>query len=633
MDFGKSLDAFRKHMESEDKKKNIDPIKEEKLEEVKKDDSLKSASFLSRLKPYVAPSPSAGTSGNNSNSYPKRNFNNFTGQVKTNMNSVKFTEEQEKVIECDAQGIKVKAFAGAGKTSTLVAYANKRLKGKGLYLAFNKDIKKEAMTKFPSNVKCMTSHGLAYSRFGVALQDKLSPYLPWESVYEGARVKAPFREKEANRMYSKILFETINNFVSSADDLILGNHIPLQILMILKGNKKLSANMPASYKIVEDAEKVWCAMIDPDNKKVFVTHDVYLKQMQLASPVLPYDYILLDEAQDSNPAILDLLEKQQGGKIFVGDPHQAIYGFRNAIDAMTTAKADKVLELSTSFRFGNNVADFANSILALKGETTVLTGLGSQDNVFYGKLTNASGKTAYIARYNSTLLKEAATYVGLNKRVYFAGGIDSLRLDLLEDLHAMYYNKGKPRDVMLSTFNSYDDFKEMVESTEDIEWLSRCKIMEEMGNSLPDKIRRLKMSSVDDASSADMVFSTAHKSKGLEFENVILADDFYMTPTARAEVHSMVEKDEIEEVNILYVAATRAKINLVIPEKFNEYWVSMNELLEEKNYQKNRLSNKLIRENLSYFDELVQNRKINKQEIQKKQSKSTLVISDDPFDD
>lgn len=625
MDFSKSLNAFKKHIDLENEKNTPKVEKEEKKEDTS---SLKNASFLSRLKPpVVAPNTISKSPSKRSN------FNNFSGKIQTNMSAVKFTEEQEKVIECDADGIKVKAFAGAGKTSTLVAYSNKRLNGRGLYLAFNRDIKEEAQRKFPTNVKCMTSHGLAYSRFGVALKDKLSGYTNWESVYRGAGVRTHFKDKDANRMYSKILFETINSFISSADNIILGNHIPIQILMILKGNKKLASSMPSSHTIVEDAEKVWCSMIDPNNMKVLATHDTYLKQMQLSSPVLSYDYILLDEAQDSNPAILDLLEKQNCGKILVGDPHQAIYGFRNAIDAMTTAKADKVLELSTSFRFGNNVADFANSILALKGETTVLTGLGNNDNVFYGKLNNPKGKTAYIARYNSTLLKEAATFINLNKKVYFAGGIDSLRLDLLEDLHAMFYNKGKPRDVMLATFSNYDDFRDMVEATDDIEWLSRCKIMEEMGQSLPDKIRRLKNSSVNSADEADMVFSTAHKSKGLEFENVILADDFYMTPTARAEITSMVKKEEVEEVNILYVAATRAKINLVIPEKFNDYWFALNDLLAEKNYQRNRLSNKLIRDNLNYFDILVNNRKENKKEIKSKIKKSEINISEDPFDE
>lgn len=39
-------------------------------------------------------------------------------------------------------------------------------------------------------------------------------------------------------------------------------------------------------------------------------------------------------------------------------------------------------------------------------------------------------------------------------------------------------------------------------------------------------IGRLKRQSVDDLSLADVIFMTAHKSKGLQFDNVMIADDF-----------------------------------------------------------------------------------------------------------
>ncbi len=42
----------------------------------------------------------------------------------------------------------------------------------------------------------------------------------------------------------------------------------------------------------------------------------------------PYDAILVDEAQDMNPATLDAIRRQNAAKIFVGDPNQQIYSFR-----------------------------------------------------------------------------------------------------------------------------------------------------------------------------------------------------------------------------------------------------------------------------------------------------------------
>jgi superfamily I DNA and RNA helicase len=58
--------------------------------------------------------------------------------------------------------LKVNAFAGAGKTSTLVEMAKALPHERILYICFNKSIADEASKKFPSNVQCKTVHSLAY---------------------------------------------------------------------------------------------------------------------------------------------------------------------------------------------------------------------------------------------------------------------------------------------------------------------------------------------------------------------------------------------------------------------------------------------------------------------------------------
>lgn len=75
------------------------------------------------------------------------------------------TAEQEQVVEAVRAGgaVKVKAYAGAGKTSTLRMAAESRGRARGLYLAFNREIANEAARKFPQNTRCRTVHSLAYS--------------------------------------------------------------------------------------------------------------------------------------------------------------------------------------------------------------------------------------------------------------------------------------------------------------------------------------------------------------------------------------------------------------------------------------------------------------------------------------
>lgn len=63
------------------------------------------------------------------------------------------TAEQDHAVDLAETGgsLKIEAYAGAGKTSTLVAVGD-ALEGKrGLYIAFNKTIADEAARKFPSH--------------------------------------------------------------------------------------------------------------------------------------------------------------------------------------------------------------------------------------------------------------------------------------------------------------------------------------------------------------------------------------------------------------------------------------------------------------------------------------------------
>jgi hypothetical protein len=87
------------------------------------------------------------------------------------------TPEQENARELfiRSESLKIKAYAGAGKTSTLIALADSRSRT-SLYTAFNSDIVREAGKKFPSHVKCKTTHSIAqaYVRRRAYPEEKLT---------------------------------------------------------------------------------------------------------------------------------------------------------------------------------------------------------------------------------------------------------------------------------------------------------------------------------------------------------------------------------------------------------------------------------------------------------------------------
>ena len=114
-------------------------------------------------------------------------------------------------------------------------------------------------------------------------------------------------------------------------------------------------------------------------------------------------------------------------------------------------------------------------------------------------------------------------------------------------------------DKYISSFDSFSGLKSYAQDVEDFELLSVCKVVEDYKHSIPSHIKRITEKSVDEKQ-ADIILTTAHKAKGLEWNNVLMMDDFqdlvyedeYIDP-------SEIEPDEF---NLIYVTVTRAMSNL-----------------------------------------------------------------------
>jgi hypothetical protein len=86
------------------------------------------------------------------------------------------TAEQEAVIAAagGAGDLKIKAFAGAGKTSTLQLVAQQFDQRRGMYLAFNREIAASAARRFPPHVDSRTMHSLAWASVSPSLRNRMS---------------------------------------------------------------------------------------------------------------------------------------------------------------------------------------------------------------------------------------------------------------------------------------------------------------------------------------------------------------------------------------------------------------------------------------------------------------------------
>lgn len=467
------------------------------------------------------------------------------------------TDEQEAVLEAAKAGnhLKVVAFAGAGKTTTLVEVA-KALEGKRiLYLTFSRNLAGEARGKFKGLAEVMTNHALAFHKTGKAFAEKgrlkgslfparkrLAEDLPEASTL----LQWHFRDRD-EAMFA--VLAVVNQFIQSDSEKIGPEHIP----DLLRGDPLSMGESFADFAacLVPIAQKAW-DLLSNYEAPYPVSHDLYLKLYQLSHPSLPYDAIFFDEAQDANPAMLGILLPQEAQRIFVGDPHQQIYAWRGAVNAMERLNGQE-LTLSQSFRFHEGIAEEATEILRIfKGETRQVRGISN---------SKTNNSIVILSRSNAGALLEVLSLLGNGYRVALVNKVEELTASL-EAAYLLY--KGlPPRHPEFSLFRSWEHMVALIQKFTFVaaQYQPFQKLVETYKDDIPSISNRLRSSLVKE-DQADAVVSTAHRSKGREWDGVKLAEDFGNVTLAQ-EIRPMgCVMLYPEEANLVYVAFTRARCAL-----------------------------------------------------------------------
>jgi F-box protein 18 (helicase) len=342
-----------------------------------------------------------------------------------------------------------------------------------------------------------------------------------------------------------------------------------------------------------------------------ILHDFYLKKFQLGKPALYFDTILFDEGQDASEAMLDIFLSQQATKVIVGDSHQQIYGWRYAVNSLEKVNYP-AYDLSTSFRFNQEIAHLAKDVISWKKHVKAnseikITGIGKP-----GKIKTR----AVIARTNAGLLVKAIELLIEKKEigsVYFEGRIENYTYategaSIYDVLNLYSGEKEWIRDKMIASMKDIDELEEYIENTGDSQLRMLVEVVKEYGKKIPGYIKKLKECHLDhdDKDKADMIFSTVHRCKGMEYDEVTLADDFITEEKLidLADAEGVTNTARLtEEVNLLYVAITRTKSDLhiseeIVPGPVNKIKIISNKTKIEKstgknyNYQSVREKNK-----------------------------------------
>jgi hypothetical protein len=473
---------------------------------------------------------------------------------------MELTEEQACIVRSRARRLAVQAGAGAAKTSTLCAYADARRGARVLYLAFNKAIQLEAAARMPPNATCRTTHSIAWRKakelFGERAVERVG------NTYPSTVAKA----FGCGPLVAAGALQTIQRWCGSLEPRIALEHVPADV----------AARLTDPAALVRVAREVWQRMTDARERDIKLAHDGYLKLFQMERPSMRgWDVIAVDEAQDLNPCTFDIVRGQAVPIVMVGDSSQAIYSFRGATNALVLFDAQERLWLTRSFRFGRGIASLANALLSSfkKEFDRPLIGAGEPQETRMSVDTRQA--FAVIARTNAAVFEEAVVFLSLNRRYHFVGGAEGYKLEKILDAYCLSVgDRGLVRDAYLRSFASFDHLCELAEESEDAELRHLVRVVQDYGHRVPGLIDEIKARHVSVGKEAwrqfdGIFFSTAHKSKGLEFEQVWLADDFMRFFKDGRELG--VDEVEQEEVNILYVALTRATAAIRLCASFEEW--------------------------------------------------------------
>lgn len=473
--------------------------------------------------------------------------------------------------------ISLNAVAGSGKTSTLVWAANlfKPRPGQMMALAFNKKIAQELEKRMPPAVDCLTLNGLGHR----AWQQRLGKRLNLDDKKLGNICSQVVKENQCSDSW-----KALRDLCARAKDagLVPDSPITKSFYSILTDTTENWFSLISAHSIEggEDliplARKVLISSISEALKGTIDFSD-QLYMTCIAKARLPqYEIVLVDEAQDLSEIQHELISRcvtpGTGRIIAVGDPKQAIYGFRGAhnksMEVLSLRFNSKALGLTCTFRCPSAIVLLAKEIVpAIHCPEGAEEGLiVRHENDKWSPKTLLSGSTV-LCRNIAPLIRlgfqcfreEVSCWVvgrdlgkGLIKAAKELSGFSPKELH--DSVRAWHDQKKTIANSNLELISQADDTAEALHFV----------IESSKATSPGDIIHQLERLFSKEGGS--ITLSTIHRSKGLEWDIVYILDSWRMP--ARFAMKAAANDPEgagwmlEQEKHLKYIAVTRARKEL-----------------------------------------------------------------------
>jgi superfamily I DNA/RNA helicase len=288
------------------------------------------------------------------------------------------------------------------------------------------------------------------------------------------------------------------------------------------------------------------------------------------------DWVLIDEAQDTNSVRREIarrmLKPGTGRLVAVGDPHQAIFGFTGAdnrsLDLIRQIFGAATMSLSVSWRCPQAVVAVARQYVdhihaaptALEGSVSAISYRQMVDTIQPGH--------AVLCRFNAPLVELCFRLIRAGK----AAKIEGREIGKgLVDLVGRW--KVKSLDAFETKLIKWDA-RERAKAGADEAKLARHEDKQATIVCLLERAREQGLQTVAEmqtmvsgmfadtaleGSAGQVILSSVHKSKGLEWPVVHILGRGEILPSPRA----VQEWQQEQEINLAYVAVTRAQEALI----------------------------------------------------------------------
>lgn len=504
------------------------------------------------------------------------------------------TDQQQAIVDAGLRGesIIVQALAGTGKTTAMAMVADAITGASGgrarvRATVYNKEAAADGRKKFPPGTECTTIHAMAWdvmlgghcdqalgihARMLLAKLGKNFQHLkPWEATRrldletlhltcDGHKTDGAVRICSAKASLTaaaqmRLAQATLRSFCNSADPEVARHHT-----VVPQGTPECIRDEVRDVVLCA-ARNLWADMLSPRGRQRF-SHDAYLKLFQLwitnGGIQVPYDVMILDEAQDSTPCVQSIFATQQDCQlIIVGDSYQSLYQWRGARDALLRFRSERglpQLHLTRSWRFGPQIAEQGNLWLEALESPIMIEGDPGQPGIV-GAVEPGSRRTV-LCRTNAGVVAEAIEAMDRDESVHIVGGGDDA-MGLARGIADLQDGK-KPSHPQLAIFDDWDQLVAHVD--DDLCDDSDLRLAVQLAQRYGARKMIVTLSYCDTpAARAKMILSTMHRAKGREWPNVTIGQD--VKDPGFDEYGNMVPVPG-DEMMLFYVACTRARRNL-----------------------------------------------------------------------